>query len=356
MKWTLKIITVAAVGLLSFGRHEAEAMAQESTQPTASADRPTEPNYLSNDLAAQCLDHFILEHGPYRVDIVPKRCDPDFVDRYLREKVKMDAEPPVFIASRRVVDWYDLRRTLPHFEAALGGEGDGAGFYRSLEVVAMLAQVGDAEAWKHANDHFQNKLLTNRLADEYMGPLVRVWATLGPAAPVGALEKRLTELVSFREKAAGTSDDGFISHQRARAVLDNDLPRAKMAVEHRAKVEKLTGDAQLAALIDNYARLDDYPPEYLNTWSARMLRKAAEHPEQRVRIVKLMSERIDTAAKDREVDSDLRGYVKRRLLRAIEYFDAARLTEEEKSFLQAQLKEAGEGDPLCTLQPPPLAP
>lgn len=311
--------------------------------------------YISNATAKKLLDNFLFEHGPNRVDIIPKRVDPAYADRYLRETVKPDMDAVVFRQARRVVDFYTLRQTLPHFAEMLDrSEGDAAALNRSAEIVQMLGEVGMEADWKLADDYFQNHLLRLRMARDFMPTMMRIWADLGPQSSVDALEKQFGEEVAFREKMQNTSDDAEISYQRLRAVYENDFPRAKRAVAYRAEVERMKDPTRLKALVDNYARLDDYPPEYLNEWSARMLRWAGADAEPRAKLLTMMRERINQLPGSREFDKEMKLFAKRRLLRAIDYFDPSVLSPDDVQFLNHQLSVALEGDQLSTIQPEPV--
>jgi hypothetical protein len=312
--------------------------------------------YLAEETAKKLLAHYLFEDGPYRVDIIPKRVDPAFADKYIRDNVAPEAEPAVCRHARQFIDFYELRQTLPHFRDFLKkAESDGPAFSRSLQIVMLLGEVGAEDAWKLADDYFQNQLLTVPLARQWLPGLLRCWAALGPKSSLSKLEELFTIEVDFRQKTRDRGDEGELNYQRLRAVYANDLPRAKRAVEYRGKVEQMKDDARLKALIDNYARLDSYPPEYLNDWSARMLRRAAaESDETRDKIIKLMRERIEVTRKAKTADQETKAFAKRRLLRAIEFFDKSQLEDEDLSFLKAQLKVSAEGDLLSTIQPQPV--
>lgn len=319
-------------------------------------EQEQEQAYLREETAKLLLDHFFFEHGPFRVEIIPKRVDPAYADKYIREKIETDAEPVVCRHARQFVDFYELRQTLPHFHDFLKkAESDGTALSRSIQIVMLLGEVGQEDDWKLADDYLQNQLLSGSLAREQLPALLRCWAALGPRSSLTKLEDLLTTELDFREKTRDRGDEGELRYQRLRAVHANDLPRAKRAVKYREKIEQMKDQARLKALIENYARLDDYPPEYLNDWAARMLRRAAaENKETRDTIIKLMRESIEATAKARTIDHEAKAFVKRRLLRAIQLFDESQLGSDELSFLKQQLKVSGEGDLLSTLQPQPV--
>jgi len=313
----------------------------------------TQP-YLPNELARRLLDHYFFELGPNRVDIIPKRVDPRFADEYIRDRITSDAEPVVFRHARRFIDFYDLRPTLPHFQGFLSRqERDGPAFMRSVEVVMMLAEAGADADWKAADDYFQQQLLPNRLGRDALPVLLRCWADLGPRSASDQLERVFADEVSLRQKTRTRGDEAELRYQQLRSVHVNDLPRARRAVEYRRQLEQMKDDARLRLLIDNYARLDDYPPEYLNDWAARMLRRAAADADTRARIVRLARERVQSVHGQATYDVETKIYVRRRLLRAIQYFDESQLDAEDRRFLTQQLKVACEGDLLSTIQPDP---
>lgn len=311
--------------------------------------------YVGKDVAQEMLDHFFFEQGPGRVDIIPKRINPQFADEYIREKVSKDSEPIVCRHARQLVDFYDLRQTLPHFREFLSKQEDDAeAFNRSMQVVMMLAEAGEDDDWKLADDYFQNQLLRLRPAREHLPILIRCWASLGPKSSGEEFERQFADEVALREKTRDRGDEAEINYQELQAAYVNDLPRARRAVEFRGKVAQMKGEARFKALIENYARLDDLPPEYLNDWAARLLRRAADDDEAKARIIHLMRERVKSAQADTSLDQQTKLFVKRRLLRAVEYFDGTQLEEDERTFLEQQLKVSGEGDLLSTIQPEPM--
>ncbi|MEA1932861.1 MAG: hypothetical protein U9N60_00260 [Thermodesulfobacteriota bacterium] len=293
-----------------------------------------------------------LEADPYSDNTMPKFIDPQFLDSYLRVKVTRDSPPQTYWRSFELLRFYGLSQTVAYFNKFLNRNEKTRGEYSSsIAIVMMMAYVGSKEDRKAADMYYQGHLLNHSQAAFHFPLLLQCWTALGPESPLARLKTLSAEKKIQLDSLQATSDEAYVASQNLARFIDNDIPRAEKAMLIRVDIEKADEDEINRRIISVYSGLAPAYGEYLQGWATfRLMRQVVKGPEATSMVIDELRSALEDLPQQKTLASEIKQFVKTRLLKAIEFFDETKLKEDEKVFLKKSL-ERGQDDPISTIQP-----
>lgn len=232
--------------------------------------------YVDKATAQQELQSYIFG-GRYGRKILPTKLNPAHVEEFIRQRVDWGKPADAFNQSRRVVDYYDLRSVLDHFEKMLtSSEKDSRDFARSVQCLKILADVG-AEAQNRKADGYFQYLVKHSLAPENYDHLVEAVEVMDTDADTKLLSDRMEasqKALAPKTASDREADDEF---QRIDQWLKSDLPRAMGDARLRHQIETLpAAEERINQLSRIYLGWGENDTIELTWWSARLLRREAK--------------------------------------------------------------------------------
>lgn len=272
------------------------------------------------------LKSYIIDWKFGRKD-VPTKLDPVHVEEFIRSKVDRSLHPISFDRSRRVVDFYDLTKVLDHFDKLLDRKESAAkGFNQSIQIVMLLAQVGDANEKKKAADYY-DYLVKHQLAHEDFEALTNAIDAFGMELNVNNL---LTAMKSEFQKlqAKGKTDrEADDQAEGINGLINNELPRAVGERELRTKILAMPKpEERIDQLCRTYLGWGEGEGIELMWWAARQLRR--ESREERSDIILKSLKSIAKEIEATDLDDEEKFSYRLRSARAVRFFGGTLSTKE----------------------------
>ncbi len=289
-------------------------------------------NNQVDERTRKALEGFLFGREPKDVGIAPQGLDRDKVLAYLQERLEKPIEPTPVWRVRLVADAYELRELVPAFDKLLGTAPEKPDEYsKGIALVTAKAEVGDAKQRTEANDYYENTLVMHREACRYFPKLIVLYAALGPESSSQSLRKSIERELKRLEPRIEKDYESRIRYLELEALQNNDVPEAEESHKTKGNLLKLRDVRQrVRSLAEIYLGVENGGP-YLDSWSVRHLRRAAREaglPAMAEEIREVLN-RIDIKALD-ELEKEV---VRRRALRAIDYFDGP-LDPKERRFVE----------------------
>lgn len=288
-------------------------------------------HYLDKGTAKQQLQAYIFG-GRYGLKRIPTKLNPVDVEEFIRQRLDRTKPADAFAQTRRVVDYYDLRPVLEHFEKLLtSDEKDAREFARSLECIKILADEGSEAQSRKANGYFQ-QLVKQPLAAESYGQLVETLEVMDPGADAKLLSDRMEASQKALAPKIASDREADDEYQRIEQWRNNDLPRAVSDARLRRQILALPGaEERIAQLGRIYLGWGESDTIELTWWSARALRREAQANRTEIVIAMLRktADEIDASTLPKEEKTP---YLVR-AARAIQFLQGT-LTPKERRILE----------------------
>lgn len=312
---------------------------QNNVSPTATPGKKgnkmsEELNYKTVDkgTAFKQLDSYIFEIM-YGRKSEPKNLDPEHVEEFIREKIDRTRSPQSFERARNVVDVYDLRSVVDHFEKFLDkSEKEENDVLQSLQCVRLLAEQGDADTEKKAFAYYEYLVKHSASEEQYEAFVEAVTSFSSVYSPdtLQAVLKRqharLKEKGKTDEFLDGVAEQLYtLIHGRLPQLVDQ--LNAKKRIRADSRPEEL-----ITKLVAIYLGQDDLSSPQIERWSARQLRKLDRDGQTATIISVFRKAAVNISSGGFEEEE--RDALLIRDARAVQYF-RAELTDEEKELVKA---------------------
>jgi len=256
-----------AAGAAGGGSHPpAQKGRSMATLPVAYADPAT---------ANRELESYII--APRGRRTVPGNLNPAHVDEFIRRRLSRGRTVRAFAQARLVVDYYDLRSVLDHYERLLRmDERDTIQFEQSVHGIMTLAETGDESQDRRASQYFEY-LVRHPLAPHSYELLAAALEALGPGASPRLLADRMAESARILEARGAGDREAAEQAEQVKQYLYDQLPRVVADRQLHQRVLALPAPAaRLRELCRLYAGWGENDSIELSWWSARWIRRAAQ--------------------------------------------------------------------------------
>lgn len=211
-------------------------------------------------------------YGPARV---PRGVAPEVVLELLRDVLGPETEPPDVAKALEAARFYELPEAVPYFSRTrerLESRDDLKRWAHALQAAADLGGVADASEAARA---FDTRLVPAPAATDELQLLLATRLVLAPQGTTRALASRLRAAVAEAQRHEERDEASMMAFDKLDAIERNDLPRTQALSEAKAKLAAASGPQRLEPLVDAYLQKGAAAGLYLETWSARLLRRAA---------------------------------------------------------------------------------
>jgi hypothetical protein len=142
-------------------------------------------------------------------------------------------------------------------------------------ALQAAGDLGTAEVAAEAAAALDARLVPFPATSGELPLLLATRLALAPRGSMSALAARIRAEVAAARVHEQRDEASMMAYDRLEAVEKNDLPRTVALAEAKAKLLAAPPPASLAGLVDAYLQKGPAGGAYLETWSARTLRRAA---------------------------------------------------------------------------------
>src|SRR5260370_35428670 len=156
------------------------------------------------------LTIFVFE-GRYGGSRAPRGIEPDFVSRFIRERLEPGSPPGAYAAVLELLRFYERADVLPHLRRALtGNEASGADLVRSAHVLQAIGDLGTRDEAAQAADYFDRILAPHRELSARLYPVfLDTIVALAPAgSPTRLLQRLAADLQTLEPGRRATREGG----------------------------------------------------------------------------------------------------------------------------------------------------
>jgi hypothetical protein len=211
-------------------------------------------------------------YGPARV---PRGVAPEAVLEALQDLVGPGTDPETLAGALEVARFYELPEAVPLLARVRERLESADDLRRWAFALQAAGDLGAREAGAEAATAFDARLVPFPAAPEEFQLLLATRLVLAPHGSARALASRIRAAVAAAKVHEARDEASMMAFDRLDAVERNDLPRTVALSEAKGKLHASAGVARLAGLVDAYLQTGPVGGPYLETWSARMLRRAA---------------------------------------------------------------------------------
>lgn len=303
------------------------------TQPTSE-----DPNYKPEALSRALLEHHVYDFDA-REDGLPKRIDPNLVQKYILEELdKGRPSPTAAFRMTELADFYGTRDVLPRMIQWLDQREESVDDIDSSASLTWLIGILGTGTEKGFGRSYYHYLLGRPESEHKMEELFRVFVAYAPEETSALTLARLDALIA---KLGGGKDPDDDEDEPETATAAREMEDLKN-VRFRRIEAAVALRAQILQMPDRDARLDVYTAMYLgidmryftelSRWAPRMLMNEASggHKPQVIDAFRRALGKLDP--KDPSLAAR-----RPRAVHAIEFFGAV-LSPEEKAELRPDLK------------------
>lgn len=293
-------------------------MAQESNQTDAKTRRS--------------LEHFLFGSEPVESSIPPRGLDRTEIVEYLDDRLERSMQPQAYWRVRDLCDAYLLVEALPILDRHVESKPRSSEEYViSLAIAMTQADLGDTAIRAKALDYYEKTLVTNAEAHPYFERLIECFAGLGPESTSQSLRQAIERRMKQLEPQIEKDYERRIEHLELQALLDNEVPAAEDGSEIKKRILAMKNRTdQVREWVKIYLGIEYGGGIYIEPWAIRMLRRLGTAGE-RQQVVKELRQALAGIEKQSLPKEEVE-FVRRKVLRAIDYFDGA-LEPEERKFL-----------------------
>lgn len=290
------------------------------------------------DATRKKIEHFLFACERPDEDYPPRRLPRDEVLAYLEERLEKAMPAAAFPRIRMLCDGYDLVAAIPvlekHLDAAPRKPED---YVRCLEFNIVRVGLGDAGQKPAGVDYYEKTLIANGEAHEHYRGLLYCYVEGAPLSKSPSLKSSIELRRKQLEPGMQNDYDRRIEHAELTALLNNDVPEAEEAHGTRTKIEAMKDDAKrIRELVHVYLEIDYAGGDYLHFWSVRLLKRFAAGGDPKIAVDALRP--LVDALEKKKMPADEKDFVRRRSLRAIDFF-GGELKDPERKFI-AKFKNA----------------
>lgn len=267
--------------------------------------------------------------GKYGSIKIPTNVDPLEAERFIRQRLDRTKSVDAFERSRRLIDYYDLRSLLEYLQSMLKREEHTSKEFRqSIQLLMILAEVGDVKQRQFANDYFQY-LVMHSVATESYAELVAALDDVGGDREIKMLAGRMTASEQHLKSRPSSDEAADDEYQRIDDLINDTLPRVTADKQLRDRVMTIPDPTMRAEqLCRIYMGWGDNDTVELTWWSARELRHESRANSQRTIVDQLRKVLAEIEKSD--LPSEEKNAYKLRGVRAIRFFGGELSAEESK--------------------------
>lgn len=273
---------------------------------------------LDEGQAEQALQRYVFG-GRYGGPRPPRGIDPNYVSRFLRERLKPDSPADAYARTGELLRFYERPDIVPQLlDALTAREVIDTDIYRSAYAVQAIGDLGSAEQAAAAAQYFDLVLVPHPAVDDSVFPvLIESLLPLVPAGSSEKLERRLALEVQRGSKSASVVGPAGISARRLQDLQDNRMRAALARVALKKKILALAPPLRRRELVRAYQAEIGLADPASGVWAARLLRREArEDPASANGVYAEFARAIDEAAAK---PPERAGFYVRRAAQAILY-------------------------------------
>lgn len=287
--------------------------------------------YVDRATAQRELQSYILDPR-YGRRTVPTKLDPAHVEEFIRQRLDRKKPVPAFVRSRYVVDYYDLRSVLDHYEKMLDRtEKDSNEFDQSVQSIMILSIAGAEAHINKANDYFEY-LVKHQLAPKSYEQLVEAVEVMGAGVNAKLLSDRMAASQRDLQPKIASDREADDEYQRIDQWLNSDLPRSLGDAKLRHQILTLpTPEERIEQFCRTYLGWGENDTIELMWWSARWLRSEAR--TSRTDLIFALIRKTLNEIEASDLPKEEKEPYEVRAVRAIRFFGGT-LTPKERRFLE----------------------
>ncbi len=210
-------------------------------------------------------------YGPVRV---PRGIAPERVLQFVDQRVLPLAPVEAFSKCLETLRFYELPEALPGLSRCLERLEDADALGRAAYVVQAIGDLGDSGDVDRAALTFDDRLVPHQAAPREFVLLLATRLALAPHGSDAALARRIRGEVEHAKADERKSEEAMMHADRLVAVERNELPRTRALSEAKRRLSEASAPP-VPAWVDTYLGRSAAAGPYLETWAARMLRRAA---------------------------------------------------------------------------------
>jgi hypothetical protein len=239
------------------------------------ADIPITQVRYGDEQARQMLATYIFA-GIYGGVRVPRGIEPPTVSDFIRERLTEDKEGEAFGRAVDVIRFYERADTADHLARVFtAGPRDAQSLARAAYAIQGIADLGTPEQQDAAAEHFDQALVTRAREPHEFSLLLETAQALAPRGSMTRLTAQLDKVLARLAEDQNRDEQGMRAFHQLADVKRNELAATRQRIARKQQLlEKVPADRR-RDLVDIYNRKTGLTDGYMESWSARMLRREA---------------------------------------------------------------------------------
>jgi hypothetical protein len=229
---------------------------------------------MSEKAGLDALKRYVMS-GRYGGVRVPRGVPAGAVFKFITKEINEDTETECFPRLVDVMRFYEPVAALPSLLRLLVAVPSRQSLPKAAAIAEIAGDIGDTKQADDADAYLESKIVPQPDAITISTPILSACVALNSIKGLGKFTRRLESERDRLDAGKNRDEQGLRDYAKVAAILKNEVPRAKTLIDSKIRISAQKVEARIPELVSIYLRRSPVSDGYMDTWSGRLLRKAA---------------------------------------------------------------------------------